>query len=153
MAFYLEMVHHRKLDFFRVSFMTAGHTKFFVDRLFPNIAQIFTRSDVLNFATQDLGNIAHQYATSVVINESDGISYSIQFGGVPFRSTCTEMPGIHSLHDCHIICAHRPSTGDAMMCVRKLCYEGPMEDSSIKLANGHSTSDVTIPEPEFTYKS
>ena len=62
MAFCLEMVQHHKLDFFRVSFMIAGNTKFSVDRLLSNVAQTFTRSDV--FTTQDLGNIAHQYATS-----------------------------------------------------------------------------------------
>ena len=95
---------------------------------------------------QGLGNIAHQYATSVVINDRD-----LVFDWRNTLSKCTKMPGIRSLHD--FICARRPSTGDAMMRVRKLYYEGPMEDSSIILANGHTTSEVAIPEPEFSYKS
>lgn len=37
MAFCLELVQHCKLDFFRVSFMLAGHTKFSVDQKLPTL--------------------------------------------------------------------------------------------------------------------
>ena len=144
MAFCLEMVQHGKLELIRVSFMIAGHTKFSVDRLFSNISQTFSRSDV--FTTQDLSNIAARYASTVVIDDGD-----LLLDWRNILSKYTKMPGIRAQHD--FICARRPSTSDAMMPVRKLCYEGPIEDSTIKLASGRSASEVAIPDRTSSYKS
>ena len=33
------------------------------------------------------------------------------------------------------------------------CYEGPIEDSTVKLASGHSASEVAIPDRTSSYKS
>ena len=41
-----EVVQQAILDFFRVSFMIAGHTKFALDQMFVQIAQTFYSSDV-----------------------------------------------------------------------------------------------------------
>ena len=38
----------RKLDFLRVSFLIAGHTKFSPDLVFAKIAKTYNRSDVFN---------------------------------------------------------------------------------------------------------
>ena len=48
-AFCLELVQH-KLDFFRESFMLAGHTKFSVDQVFSKISNTNRRSDVFTTA-------------------------------------------------------------------------------------------------------
>lgn len=48
MAWAMEMVQQGKLDFLRVSFLIAGHTKFSPDMTFAKIAKSYNRSDVFN---------------------------------------------------------------------------------------------------------
>ena len=62
------MVQQQKLDYVRISFMIAGHTKFSHDLLFAKVSQAFTRSDV--FSTTELAEIASRYST-VVIDKGD----------------------------------------------------------------------------------
>ena len=61
----------------------------------------------------------------------------------------TKMPGIRGLH--YFVFAKNSSTGDAMVRVRELCYNGPLKDSTIKVASGRLASDLVIPTPSFTY--
>ena len=68
MAWGLETVQQRRLDFVRVSFLIAEHTKRSPDLLFSNIAQTYNRSDV--FTTEELGEIVSCYAT--VTHELNG---------------------------------------------------------------------------------
>ena len=46
MSWAYEMVQQRRVDFLRISFLIAGHTKFSPDLLFSKIAQTYNRSDV-----------------------------------------------------------------------------------------------------------
>ena len=61
MGWALEMVQQRRLDFIRVSFFIAGHTKFTPDLLFSKVAKTYNSSDV--FTAKELSSIASQYAT------------------------------------------------------------------------------------------
>ena len=63
----------------------------------------------------------------------------------------TKMPGIRGLHD--LLFAKNRTTGDATVQVCELCYEGPLKDSTIKVASGHLASDLVIPMPLFTYQA
>lgn len=47
MAWASEMVQQGRLDFIRICFLIAGHTKFTPDILFSKIAQTYNKSDVL----------------------------------------------------------------------------------------------------------
>ena len=86
-----ELVQQDKFNFFRISFMIAGHTKFAPDLLFSKIALTFQRSDV--FTTAELGQIAAQYA-SVEIDDGEKV--------YQWRNQLekySNLPGIRNLHD------------------------------------------------------
>lgn len=48
MAAMYELLQQKVMDFFRISFMVAGHTKFVPDQMFSKIARTFYSSDVFN---------------------------------------------------------------------------------------------------------
>ena len=58
------MVQQQKLQFIRISFLLAGHTKFSPDLLFSKVAQSYNRSDVFN--TDELKDIISPYAKVIV---------------------------------------------------------------------------------------
>ena len=90
-AWALEMVQQQKLDFVRISFLIAGHTKFSPDLLFSKIAKSYNRSDVFN--TQDLRNIISPHA-SVYVDDGEIVS--------DWRANLckySKLPGIRRLHD------------------------------------------------------
>ena len=60
----MELVQQKVLNYFRVSFMVPGHTKFAPDLLFSRIASAYHKSDVFNQA--DLELAAMSYATVCV---------------------------------------------------------------------------------------
>ena len=64
MAWVLEMLQHGKLDFLRLSFLIAGHTKFSPDLVFAKIAKSYNRSDVFN--TEELKGVIALHADVVV---------------------------------------------------------------------------------------
>lgn len=64
MSWAIEMVYQGKLQFFRISFLLSGHTKFSPDLLFSKIAQSYNRSDVFN--TNELKDIISDYAEVIV---------------------------------------------------------------------------------------
>jgi hypothetical protein len=59
-----EMEQQGKLDFVRISFPIAGHTKFAPDLLFCKVSQTVLRSDVFN--TTELQEVAALYVYTVV---------------------------------------------------------------------------------------
>ena len=61
MAWAMEVVQQRKLDFIRVSFLLAGHTKFSPGILFSRIAQTYNKSDVFR-QTQTPPRHIHQWS-------------------------------------------------------------------------------------------
>ena len=64
MTWALEMVQQQKIDFIRISFLVAGHTKFSRDLLFSKIAKTYNQRDV--FTTEELHDVIAQYADVVV---------------------------------------------------------------------------------------
>ena len=116
---------------------------FSVDQLFSRGAQSFNHSDV--FTAEELAGIVEPYAI-VVIDSGDIVTQ--------WRAALdkyTKMPGIRGLHD--FVFAKNPSTGDTMVRVHELCYDGPLKDSTIKVASGHLASDLVIPTPSLTYQA
>ena len=130
------MVQHQKFDIVRVSFMIAGHTKFSVDQLFSRIAQSYNRSDVFTIA--ELGEVAAPYC-----------SVDIDTGEIVTKYT--NMPGIRTYHD--FLFARIPLTGDSECRVREYCHEGSLTKSTMKVANGHLSSEVAIPDASMSYAS
>ena len=55
MGWAYEMVLNKRVDFLRLSFLIAGHTKFAPDALFSKIARSYNRSDI--FTTEELKDI------------------------------------------------------------------------------------------------
>ena len=62
------MVRQKRLDFIRISFLIAGHTKFSPDLVFAKLAQTYNRSDVL--CTEYLKQVITAYA-DVVVDEGE----------------------------------------------------------------------------------
>lgn len=58
MSWAMEHVQQQHLEYLRVSFMIAGHTKFDVDRAFSATAKAYNSSDV--FTTQELADVMSQ---------------------------------------------------------------------------------------------
>ena len=88
-----EMVQQGQLDFFRVSFLVAGHTKFSPDLLFSKIAKTYNSRDVFSTAELKADVIAH-YAD---VTEDDGSI--VRVWREPVAKKFSKMPGIRSLHD------------------------------------------------------
>ena len=91
MGWAYEMIQQKKLSFFRISFLVAGHTKFSPDLLFSRIAQTYNRSDV--FTTQELKDVIALYAG---VSVDDG---SIICDWRNAMTKYSKLPGIRSLHD------------------------------------------------------
>ena len=137
----LEMVQQGRMDFIRVSFLIAGHTKFTPDQLFARIAQTYNRSDV--FTTEELQAVISQHADVVV---EDGTVVC------DWRTTLlkyTKLPGIRSLHD--FIIMKNSATGKVVCKVRKLCNCGPFTNASIGIQKGRTVEEIAIPNEEDTY--
>ena len=85
------MVGQKRLDFIRISFLIAGHTKFSPDLVFAKIAQTYNRSDV--FCTEDLKQVIAAHA-EVVVDEGE-----IVHDWWTNLTKYSKLPGICSLHD------------------------------------------------------
>ena len=138
-AWALELVQHKKFDFIRISFMIAGHTKFAPDLLFSKISKSYNSSDV--FTTEELSSIAEPYAST---NVDDGRIVHDWRGAL---SKYTKLPGVRSLHD--FVCVRKPSTGNAQVRVRDVCYEGSIRDA--KISRGRRAVENVIPSDESSY--
>ena len=137
------MVQHKKLNFVRISFLIAGHTKFEPDLLFSKVSQSFSRSDT--FTVQELGRVAAPYA-SVVIDDGHLVREWREA-----LSKYMKLPGVRNLHD--FVCVRSPTTGNAKVRVRELCYEGSIRDASIHVSRGSLPLDNIIPGEEASYLS
>lgn len=88
----LDVVQQNILDYFRISFMVAGHTKFTPDQLFSLTARDFYASDVFN--ERELCEVMQRHATVMI--DSGCIVRT-------WRDIVTEkysnLPGIRELHD------------------------------------------------------
>ena len=129
MAWAMEMVQQEKLDFIRISFMIAGHTKFAPDLLFSKVSRSFSRSDV--FSTKELVKVARQFAT--VTHDKGNVVRQWRTN----LDKYSKFPGIHDKHD--IIFVRNPTTHYVMVKTHNLCFQGSLENGKI-----HVTKDYTL---------
>jgi len=106
MSWAMEIVQQGLMDFVRISFMVAGHTKFEPDRLFSHIAKAYTSSDV--FTTQELATMMSPHAVALVDNGKLVCALREVLG-----NKYSKMPGIRDLTD-FVIVQHL-ITGRAMI--------------------------------------
>jgi hypothetical protein len=144
MAWGMELVQHKVVDYLRFSFLIAGHTKFDVDRLFSVTSKAYNSSDVFN--TREL---------TEVMSQSDSITAIIDNGTLihNWRDKVSEkyskLPGIRDLHDFFVI--RNPTTGNAMMSIQDHCYEGVARPTTLKLNKGMDAGFDTFPTSNETY--
>ena len=136
MAWALEMVQQKRLEFVRVSFLIAGHTKFSPDLLFSKVAKTYNRSDV--FTTEELGSIASQYAT-VTIDEG-----AIVCDWRAVLKKYSKLPGIRKLHD--FIFMMNPVTNKVIAKVCDNCFQGRFTDVPIHVLRGRDILENAIPD-------
>lgn len=117
MCLCMELVQQKVLDYFRVSFMVLGHTKFAPDLLFSRIASAYHKSDVFNQA--DLELAALLYATVYVDRGRIVRTWREKVG-----EKYTNLPGIRGLHDFMCIAT---SPNGVLMKVRQKCYAGALK--------------------------
>ena len=140
MAWALEMLQHGKLDFLRLSFLIAGHTKFSLDLVFAKIAKSYNRSDVFN--TEELKGVIALHA-DVVVDQGEIVC--------DWRTNLTKyskLPGNRSLHD---FVFAKNVTGGIVCKIRRLCYTGSFENAPIHVLAGHDVSDNVIPDATENY--
>ena len=141
MAWGLEMVQQSKLDFLRISFLIAGHTKFSPDIVFAKIAKTYNRSDVFN--TQELSDVISLHA-NVTIDKGE-----IVHDWRANLSKYSKMPGIRSLHD--IVMVRSAATGKVVCKTRPLCYEGSFSNATIHVMAGRHEAENVSPDETQTY--
>ena len=139
MGWAAEMVQQKLLDFVRVSFMIAGHTKFSPDKLFSKIALTFNRSDV--FTTDDLSEVVTHYGEAIVDDGQIVVNWR-----EPLSLKYSKLAGIRSWHD--FVFTKNTVTGSVVVRVRNLCYTGAFQNSSTHIIAGQSAEVSAIPEPE-----
>ena len=131
------MVQQKRLDFFRLSFLIAGHTKFAPDLLFSKIAQSYNRSDV--FTTEELKQVISPYA-EVRIDEGE----IVQSWRPPLTTKYSKLPGIRTLND--FVYVIHPITSSVVTRVRKFCYCGPFENSAGHILRGRDATESIFPD-------
>ena len=143
MAWAQEMVQQQKMDFVRVSFLIAGHTKFSPDIVFAKIAKSYNRSDIFN--SEDLQNVISQHA-DVTVDHGEIVH--------DWRENLTKyskMPGIRSLHD--FVFVKNSATGKMVCKTRPLCYEGSFTNATMHIMSGRQVEEDIIPDGTQTYLS
>ena len=135
MAATMEVVQQNILDYFRISFMVAGHTKFAPDQLFSLTARDFYSSDIFN--EREFLEVMQRHATVMFDN-----------GRIVrcWRETVTQkyssLPGIRDLHD---FLALRNVGENALMKVRSNCYSGTLKSTPMAIRKGMSAADRVLP--------
>ena len=131
-----EMVQQNRMNFLRLSFLIAGHTKFSPDLLFSKIAQSYNKSDV--FTTEKLKEIISLYA-AVIIDEGELVCDWRS----PIPKKFSKLPGIRSLHDF----VYAKSASSVVATMRRLCYTGPYERLTSHVLRSKNASECIIPDP------
>ena len=136
MAWAHEMVQQGKLDFIRISFLVAGHTKFSPDLVFSTIAQSYNRSDV--FTTEELQQIVSQHAHPIV---DDG---NVVCDWRSVLTKYTKLPGIRSLHD--FVFVKNAVNNTVVAKVRQTCFSGRFENTTMHVASKRDVTENIIPD-------
>lgn len=131
----LEVVQQNIMDYFRISFMVTGHTKFTPDQLFSLTARNFYVSDVFN--EKELIALMERHAS--VMFDSGRI---VQVWRQTVTKKYSNLPGIRDLHD---FLALKNNGENAIMKVRDSYYTGMLKDTPMKITKGMSPSDRALP--------
>ena len=135
MAATMEVVQQNILDYFRISFMVAGHTKFAPDLLFSVTARDFYKSDIFNEG--ELLAIMERHASVVI--DSGRI---VRVWRDEVAKKYTNLPGIRGIHDFLVL---RNPGANAVMKVRETCYSGGLKDTPMKVVKGMTPADRVLP--------
>ena len=117
------MVQQRRLDFFRVSFLIAGHTKFSPDLLFSKIAKTYNTElkdgVIAQYAdvTLDDGSIVHAWREAVA----------------------EKYLKLRNLHD--FVFSKHCGTGAVVTRTRTLCYTGPFSPATMHILTGRNPTE------------
>ena len=144
MGWAMEMVQQKILDYLRISFLIAGHTKFDVDRLFSVTAKSYNAADVFN--SQELTQVMSQSENITAVLENGRL---IQNWREKVTIKYSKLPGIRDLHD--FVMVRSPETGSATMLVRDYCYGGAVQKSTMKINPGVSLESSVIPDEDQNY--
>ena len=98
MGWAMEMVQKKVLDYLRISFLIAGHTKCDVDWLFSITVKSYNSADVLN--TQELVTVMSQSNNNTGLLEE---GRSIQNWRETVALKYSKLPGTSDLHDFVIV--------------------------------------------------
>ena len=121
----MELVSSGRVDYIRVSFMLAGHTKFAPDRLFSAIGSAYKAADV--FTINDLNEICVQSATAHIENGGDVFTWR-NYLGLKY----SDLPGVRKLHDFLVV---KTNTGEVVMKVCEWCFSGEWKRSPLQIVN------------------
>lgn len=144
MAWAQELLEQGKVDYLRVSFLIAGHTKFSPDLLFSKIAKSYNTRDV--FTTHELQeDVIGPYADVTVDDRSLVLDWRVELS-----SKYSKFPGIRSLHD--FLFMKNTVTGTVTAKTRRLCYTGSFSNATMHVLTGNEHLNV-IPGEAQSYKS
>ena len=119
------MINQRKVDYLRVCFMIAGHTKFAPDRLFAQVSNSYNQQDV--FTVMELKNLCDLHAQTVIEDGSSVFTWRDTLG-----SKYSDLPGTRKLHDFLTVYSYR---GSLVMKVRENCYDDSFRSSPLRVIN------------------
>ena len=137
----LEIVQQNVLDYCRISFMVAGHTKFAPDQLFAVTARDFYSADIFNEI--ELVAVMQRHATVIV--DSGRI---VRHWRECVTKKYSNLPGIRELHD--FLALHNPGVNTVMK-VRENCYAGVLKTTPMKIKKGFQPDTRVIPTVNDTY--
>ena len=139
----MELVQHQVLDYIRISFLIADHTKFVPDCVFSKVAKTYSCSDVFNIA--ELASVTSNYS-SVVIDDGD----IVKTWRKGTEEKYAKLPRVRSRHD--FIIVRHPATNIAAMKVCDCCYDGQFEETSLKVSKGHVPTEMAMLTALDTHK-
>ena len=134
----MELVEQKIVDYVRFCFMVAGHTKFAPDRLFAQVSNSYSHSDV--FTIDELKAVCDLHASTSI---EDGVSV-LQWRDM-LRVKYSNLPGTRKYHDFLIARSHRHDQS-VVMKVRESCCKGSFSESPMRVV---ATEEVSLPTDNY----
>lgn len=138
----MEIVDQGKLDYFRFSFMIAGHTKFAPDRLFAQVSNSYNRQDV--FTVAELKDVCNPHAQTVIEDGSSVFNWRDLL-----ILKYSDLPGTRKLHDFLIA---RSYQGSLVMKVREKYYDGSFHNSPLRVIDPSAAGTPTSNYKDTRFK-
>lgn len=139
-AWAMELVQQRELDYIRIAFLITGHTKFAPDRVFASIGSSYLHSDVFNI--DELVAVAHNFSVAEIETGENILHWREKL-----EEKYTELRGIRQFHDFVI---NRNSGGNTQLHVRERCDSGDFKPFNI-VRRDVSVCTNCIPEGSCNY--